>query len=80
MTPSPVAPKFYDISDISSSHTVDPEEDIQTSIVEEKLYFHPSQSFSSDSSILNSVQSLPVIAQGAEKKLDSSLSNHVGGV
>ena len=51
----PVSPKVYEISNISFSHAVDPEEDIQTSIVEEKLSFHPTQSFSSDSSILNFV-------------------------
>ena len=32
--PSPVAPEVYEIYDISCSHTVDPKEDIRTSIVE----------------------------------------------
>ena len=80
MTPSPVAPEVYEIYDISYSHTNYPKEYIQTSIAEEKLSFHPTQSFSNDSSILNYVQSLPVKAQGAKEKFDSSLSNHVVGV
>ena len=40
MTPSPDALEFYEISDISSSHMDDPEEDIQISVIEEKLSFH----------------------------------------
>ena len=61
MTPSPAAPDVYEISDISSYHMADPEEDIKISIIEEKLSFHSLQKFSSDSSILNSVHSLPEI-------------------
>ena len=70
MTPSLVSPEVYEISDISSSHIVDPEEDIQTSIFEEKFSFHPTQSFSCGYSILNYVQSLSVKAQGVEEKND----------
>ena len=79
MTP-PVSPKFYEISNISFSHAVDPEEDIQTSIVEEKISFHPPQSFSYDSSIMNFVQSFSVIAQGADEKFDYSLLNDAIGI
>ena len=35
VTPSPVAPEVYEISDISSPHMVDPEEYIQISSLEE---------------------------------------------
>ena len=80
MNPSLVSPKFYEISDISYSHTVDPGKEIRTSIFEKKISFHPTQSFSSDSSILNYVQSFPVKAQGDKERFDSSLSNHVAGV
>ena len=80
MIPSPATPEVYEISDISSSHTVDPKQDIQTSTVEENISFHPTQSFSNDSSILNFLQSLLVNTQGAQQKFDSSLSNHVVGV
>ena len=55
VTPSPDATEVCEISDISSSHIVDPEEDIWISIIEEKLSFHSTQAFSNDSSILNSV-------------------------
>ena len=34
VTPSPAAPKVYEISGISSSHIVDPEEAIQISVIE----------------------------------------------
>ena len=61
MTPSPATPEVYEIYDISSSHMDDLEEDIQISVFEEKLSFHSMQKFSSDSSILNFVHSLPVI-------------------
>ena len=61
VTPSPTAPEVYEIFDISSSHIIDPEEDIQISVIEEKLSFHSMQTFSSGSSILNYVHSLPVI-------------------
>ena len=35
VTPSPAAPKVYEIYDISSSHMADPEEDIRISVIEE---------------------------------------------
>ena len=40
VTPSLVAPKVYEISDISSSHMDDLEEYIRISIIEEKISFH----------------------------------------
>ena len=80
VTPSPDAPKFYEISDILSYHIVDSKEYIQISVVEEKLSFHSTRSFSSDSYILNYVQSFPVKDHGDEEKSDSSISNHVVGV
>ena len=80
MTPSPVAPKVYEISDISYSHMVDPEEDIRISFFEEKLSFHSMQKISSDSSILNCVHSLPVIVSEYEEDFDFSISNDVFGV
>ena len=43
VTPSPVAQEVYEISNIWSSHMVDPEEDIQISIIEEKISFHSSK-------------------------------------
>ena len=55
VTPSLVASEVYEISDISSSHMSDSEEDIQISDIELKLSFHSMQTFSSDSP-LNSVQ------------------------
>ena len=58
----------------------DPEEEIWISVIEEKLSFHSMQTFSSDSSIWNSVQSLLVIASENKEEFDFSLSNVVGGV
>ena len=80
MTPSPTAPEVYEIYDISSSHIVDPEEYIQIYFIEEKLSFHYMQTFSSDSSTLNFVQSLPVIASENKKEFDFSISNVIVGV
>ena len=40
VTPSPAALEVYEISDISSSHIADQEEDIQISVTEGKLPFH----------------------------------------
>ena len=77
MTRSLVAPKVYEISDISYSHIVDTKEDIRISVIEEKLSFHSTQAFSSDSAILNYVQSLPMIASENEEEFDFSLSNVV---
>ena len=62
MTPSPAAPEVYENYAISSSHIADLEEDIKIPVIEEKISFHSMQKFSSDSSILNYVQSLLVIA------------------
>ena len=62
VTPSPTAPKVYEISDISSSDIFDPEEYIRISNVEENISFHSMQKFSSDSYIINSVHSLPMIS------------------
>ena len=78
--PSPVAPEFYEIYDISSSHMADIEEYIWISIIEEKFSIHSMQKFSSDSSILNSVRSLPVIVSENKEKFDFSISNDVDGV
>ena len=80
MTPSPTAPEVYEISDILSPHMADPKEDIQISIVEENLSFHSMQKFSSDSSIINYVHSLPVIAPGKGEEFDFFVSNDVAGV
>ena len=71
---------MYEIFAISSPHMDDLEEDIQISIIEEKLSFHSTHAFSSDPSILNYVQSLPVIASENEEEFDFSLSNIVVGV
>ena len=46
VTSSPTASKVYEISDISSSHMDDVEENIRISIIEEKLSFHSMQKFS----------------------------------
>ena len=73
VTPSPVAPKVYEIS---YSQMVDPEEDIRISVIEEKLFFHSMQTFFGDS-FLNYVQSLPMIASNNEEEFDFSLSNVV---
>ena len=56
----------------------DPEQDIQISVIEEKISFHSIQTFTSDSSILNYVHSLPVIAS-KNKEFDPSLSNVFDG-
>ena len=58
----------------------DPNEDIRISIIEEKLSFHSMQKFSSDSSIINYVHSLPEIAPGKGNEFDFSVYNDVGGV
>ena len=67
MTPSPATPEVYEISDISSSHRGYPEEDTEIYVIEEKISFHSTQAFSSDSPILNFVQSLLVIASENEE-------------
>ena len=73
MTPSPSAPKVYEIYDISYSHMDDLGEDIRISIIEEKISFCSMQKFSSDSSILNYVHSLSVIVSENEEEFDFSL-------
>ena len=78
MTPSPVAPKVFDMYDISYSHMADPEEEIRISVFDEKLSFYSLQKFSSDS--LNFVHSLPVIVSEKEEEFDLSISNDVVGV
>ena len=78
MTPSPVAPEVYEISDISSPYMANTEEDIRISVVEENISFHSMQNFSSDSSIINYVHSLPVISPGKGEEFD--FSNDVAGV
>ena len=57
VTASPAAPEVYEISDISSPHIDDLEEDIRISVFEEK-HSYSLQKFSSNS--LNFVHSLPV--------------------
>ena len=73
MTSSPADPKVYEISHTSYSHIDDPEEDIWIYVIEEKISFDSMQKFSSDSSILNSVQSLPVIPLENKVEFDFSL-------
>ena len=80
MNPSLATPEVYEISDISSPHMADPEEDIRISVIEENLSFHSMQKFFSDSSIINSVHSLPVISQGKGEEFDISISNDVVGL
>ena len=48
--------------------------------MEEKLFFHSMQKFSSNSSILNFVHSLPVIVLEYEEEYDFSISNDVPSV
>ena len=49
-------------------------------IIEEKISFCSMQKFSSDSSILNYVHSLPVIVSEKEEEFELSISNDVTGV
>ena len=69
VTPSPDAPEVHEISDISSSHISETEEDIQISDIEEKFCFTSMQTFTGDFP-LNSVQNLLVIASESEEKFD----------
>ena len=80
MTPSLAAPEVYEIYDISSPHMADPEEEIQISFIEENISFHSMHKFSSDSSIINSRHSLPVIDPGKGEEFDFFVSNYVAGV
>ena len=79
MTPSPDAPEVHEISDISSSHIAEIEEDIQIFDIEEKCCYTSMQTFTGDFS-LNSVQNLPVIASESEEKFDFSSANVAAGV
>ena len=79
MTPFLVAPKFYEIYDISYSHLDDIEENIRISDIEEKHCCTSMQTFSSDSP-LNYVQNFPVIASKSEEEFDFSPSNVAAGV
>ena len=69
MTPSPDAPEVHEISDISSSHIFETEEDIRISDIEEKFCCTSMQTFTGDFP-LNSVQNLLVIAFESEEKFD----------
>ena len=60
---------------MSSSHIVDLEEEIQISVIEEKISFHSMQAISSDSSLLNFVHNLPMIVSENEEGFYFSLSN-----
>ena len=74
VTPSPDAPEVHEISDISSSHIAETEEDIGISDIEEKFCCTSMQTFTGDFP-LNSVQNLLVIASKSEEKFDFSPSN-----
>ena len=80
MTPSLTAPEVYEISNISSPHMDDLEEDIRNSVIEENITFHSVRKFSSDSSILNYVHSLSLIVSQKEEEFDFSISYDVAGV
>ena len=80
MTPSHDAPKVYEISDISSSHMADTEEDIRIYDIDEKPCGTSMQTFSSDSSIINFVHSLSVISPRKGEEFDFSPSNIAAGV
>ena len=69
MTPSPDAPKVHEISNISSPHIDETEEDIQISDIEEKHCCTSMQTFTGDFP-LNSMQNLPVIASKSEEAFD----------
>ena len=77
VNPSPTAPELYEISDISSPHMDDLEEDIWISVFEEK-HSYSLQKFSSDS--LNFVHSLPVTVLEKVEEFELSISNNVAGV
>ena len=79
VTPSPDAPDFHEISEISYPHISETEEDIRISNIEEKHCCTSMQTFTGDFP-LNSMQNLPVIASKSEEEFDFSLSNVVAGV
>ena len=78
VTPSLAAPEVYKIYDISSPHMDDPEEDIQTSVCEEKHSSYSLPKFSSNS--LNFVHSLPVTVSETVEVFEFSIYNDVAGV
>ena len=78
MNPSPDALKVHEISDISSPHIYETEEDIEISDIEEKYYCTSMQTFIGDFP-LNSVQTFPVIASKSEEEFDFSLYNVSAG-
>ena len=79
MTPSPDAPEVHEISDISSSHIAETEEDVRISDIEEKFCCTSMQTFTGDFP-LNFVQNLLVIASESEEKFEFSSSNVASGV
>ena len=79
MTPYPDASEVYEISDISSPHMDEAEEDIWISDIEEKYCCTSMQTFTGDFP-LNYVQNFPVIASKSEEEFDFSLSNVAAGV
>ena len=79
MAPSSDASEVYEISDISSPHMDEIEEDIWIYDIEEKYCCTSMQTFNSDFP-LNSVQNFPVIASKSEEEFDFSLSNVDSGV
>jgi len=79
VTPSPDAPEVHEISDISSSHIAETEEDVRISDIEEKFCCTSMQTFTGDFP-LNSVENLPVIASESEEKFVFSSSNVAAGV
>ena len=79
VTPSVTAPEVYDISNISSSHIAEIEEDSRISDIEEKYCCTSMQTFT-DYFPLNFVQNLLVIASKREEEFDFSLYNVDVGV
>ena len=78
MNPSLAAPEVYEISDISSPHMDDLEQDIKISVCEEKHSSYCLQNFSSNS--LNFVHSLPVTVLETVGEFALSIYNDVSGV
>ena len=79
MTPSPDAPEIYEISDISSPHMDETDEDIWIYDIEEKYCYTSMQTFTDDFP-LNFVQNLPVITTKSEEEFDFSISNVAASV
>ena len=78
MTSSPATSEVYGISDISSPHMANPEEDIRISIFEEKHSLYSLQKLSSNS--LNCVHSLLVTVSETIEEFNLSIYNDVAGV